>query len=262
MRYGATVKMPPQPSGNAPESAGTHGLTACSPHIAVRAAGRLWRLERAADLESLWEAMTADPDDFADERLPYWTELWPASVALADWLALRREEIAGRACLDLGCGPGLTALTGQWLGARVTAVDYEEEALRFARRNAARNNVDQPLWAVMDWRRPAVALGGMARVWGGDIMYEKRFVAPVLHFLDRALAPDGAAWVAEPGRTVYEAFLHALHNGGWQGRQVFSRVVEPIYAQPVPVTVRVWEIRRAPAFPTSGGGRIGNGRLR
>ena len=99
----------------------------------------------------------------------------------------------------------------------------------------------------MDWRRPAVAAGCMARVWGGDIMYEKRFVPPVLHFLDRALAPDGAAWVAEPGRTVYEAFLCALHNGGWQGRQVFSRVVEPIYAQPVPVTVRVWEIRRTPA---------------
>ena len=170
--------------------------------------------------------MTADADDFADERLPYWTELWPASVALADWLALRREEIVGRPCLDLGCGLGLTAMVGQGLGARVTAVDYEEEALRFARKNAATNGVPQPFW-----RRPAVAAGCMARVWGGDIMYEKRFVAPVLHFLDRALAPDGAAWVAEPGRTVYEAFLCALHNGGWQGRQVFSRVVEPIYAR-------------------------------
>lgn len=247
MRYGATVKMLSKTSAPLPVAEADSGLAAYCPQISVRAAGRLWRLERAADLEALWEAMTADADDFADERLPYWTELWPASVALADWLALRQEEIVGRPCLDLGCGLGLTAMVGQGLGARVTAVDYEEEALRFARKNAATNGVPQPFWMVMDWRRPAVAAGCMARVWGGDIMYEKRFVAPVLHFLDRALAPDGAAWVAEPGRTVYEAFLCALHNGGWQGRQVFSRVVEPIYAQPVPVTVRVWEIRRTPA---------------
>ena len=96
----------------------------------------------------------------------------------------------------------------------------------------------------MDWRRPAVRARSMARVWGGDIMYEKRFVAPVLRFLEHALAPDGAAWVAEPGRSVYEAFLHALHSGGWQGRRVHTARVEPLYAQPVPVTVQVWEIRR------------------
>ena len=69
----------------------THGLTEYTPHISVRAAGRLWRLSRAADLEQLWDAMTASPDDFDDERLPYWTELWPSSVALAGWLAQQRQ---------------------------------------------------------------------------------------------------------------------------------------------------------------------------
>ena len=40
------------------------GLQAYQPHITVRAAGRLWQLSRAADLEQLWEAMTADSRDF------------------------------------------------------------------------------------------------------------------------------------------------------------------------------------------------------
>lgn len=225
-------------------AAGSSGLHAYAPRISVRACGRSWELARAADLEQLWDAMADDPRNFEDERLPYWTELWPSSVALAEWLALRREEIAGRACLDLGCGLGLTALVGQWLGARVTAVDYEEAALGFARRNAQLNQVPQPLWTLMDWRRPAVRAESMARIWGGDIMYETRFVAPVLRFLKHALAPGGAAWVAEPGRAVYEAFLHALQSGGWQGRRVHAARVEPLYAQPVPVTVQVWEIRR------------------
>ncbi|WP_022656061.1 hypothetical protein [uncultured Desulfovibrio sp.] len=43
-------------------------------------------------------------------------------------------------------------------------------------------------------------------------------------------------WVAGPGRSVYEAFLHVLH-GGLAG-------AGPLYAPSVPVTVQVWEIRR------------------
>lgn len=216
--------------------------------IRVTACGRPWELLRAANLEELWEAMTEDPRNFEDERLPYWTELWPSSLVLARWLELRRAELAGRRCLDLGCGLGLTALVGAWLGARVLGLDYEMEAVRFAARNAEHNKVcPGPLWAVMDWRQPALRPGGIDRIWGGDIMYEKRFVAPVMRFLAHALAADGVAWLAEPGRSVYDAFLQALHGGGWQGRRVFSAEVEALYAQPVPVTVHVWEISRRPA---------------
>ena len=135
-------------------------------------------------------------------------------------------------------------MVGQWLGAQVIGMDYEEEALRFASLNARHNGVTSPLWTVMDWRQPAVRPRSIFRLWGGDIMYEKRFVAPVMHFLSHVLSDDGAAWVAEPGRGVYEAFLQALHGGGLEGRRVFTERVEPLYAQPVPVTVAVWEIRR------------------
>ncbi|MEG2173213.1 MAG: 50S ribosomal protein L11 methyltransferase [Desulfovibrionaceae bacterium] len=218
---------------------------AYTPYIQVQACNRLWELERAADLESLWEAMTELPlsaDFVDDERLPYWTELWPASVALAQWLYQQRDSIAGKACLDLGCGLGLTAMVGQWLGAQVLAMDYEEAALRFARKNAVLNNISQPLWTVMDWRRPAVARGSIARVWGGDIMYETRFVKPVLDFLEYSLAPQGRAWVAEPCRTVYEAFRAGFLQRGWSGKRVHSQVVDPLYAQPARVTVHVWEL--------------------
>ena len=229
-------------------------LTAYTPCIAVEACGRQWTLHRAASLEELWDGMvdanaakaTANGADggFDDERLPYWTELWPSSLGLAQWLHARRADIAGRACLDMGCGLGLTAMIGQWLGARVTAMDYEEEALRFARRNAVVNGVPQPLWTVMDWRKPAVARGAADYIWGGDIMYEKRFVTPVLRFLEHALAPQGRVWIAEPCRSVYDAFRGALYQHGWRGQRVHSAVVDPLYAQPVRVTVHVWELTR------------------
>ena len=194
--------------------------------LRVTACGRDWELERETDLESLWAAMTTfSGPDADDERIPYWTELWPSSLVLADWLYERRDLLRGRACLDLGCGIGLTSLVGSWIGARVIGMDYEMEALRYARRNAARNGVPQPGWAVMDWRRPAVRSGSFAFVWGGDVMYERRFAGPVLDFLDHALAAGGVAWIAEPSRSVYESFRSVLVGRGWAGRCVRERNV-------------------------------------
>ena len=179
-----------------------------------------------------------------DERLPYWTELWPASIALCSWLFQKREAIRTRICVDIGCGLGLTALVAQWLGARVLAMDYELEALRYARENAAHNEIASPLWTVMDWRRPALARHCASYLWGGDIMYESRFASPVLDFMEYTLAPGGRAWVAEPCRSVYDAFRNALHSRGWAGRCVYEQSVEALYAQSVPVTARVWELAR------------------
>lgn len=208
--------------------------------VTLEACGRTWNLE-LADMEQLWDTMA----DFAtdDERLPYWAELWPASIGLASWLHGKQAAIAGRPCLDIGCGVGFSALVGQWVGARVIAMDYEHQALAFAASNAERNGV-RPMWAVMDWRKPAVRAGSIAFAWGGDIMYERRFAAPLADFLHHVLAPDGVAWIAEPSRTVYEAFVAEVAARGLGMRCVHRENVLPHIPQERPVPVRVWEITR------------------
>ena len=211
--------------------------------ITVTACGRPWTLHRPAALEALWDSMTQE--EFGDdERLPYWVELWPASVPLSDWLQSRREEIAGAPCMDLGCGLGLTTIVGSWLGAKVLGFDYEEEALRYARKNAAANSVPQPLWAVLDWRAPAVAPQSARYIWGGDIMYERRFVGPVLAFFEHALAPGGRIWMAEPNRDVYQHFRGALVSGGWLAKRVAAVRTDAVYMQPEKVSVTLWELSK------------------
>ncbi|MFI3272258.1 MAG: 50S ribosomal protein L11 methyltransferase [Pseudomonadota bacterium] len=223
-------------------------LTSYTPIIHIDAAGRNWTLERAADLETLWDTMVADNEKAEyfqqDERLPYWTELWPSSIVLADFLAHNAKHIQGRTCLDMGCGLGLCSLVGQWLGASVVGMDYEPEALHFARRNATINHVAQPLWTVMDWRAPAVKAHSTDIVWGGDIMYERRFVEPVLAFLDHVLTPSGKAWVAEPGRSVYTHFHDALRAQGWHAKAVHTATTSALYTQAAPITVKLWELHR------------------
>ncbi len=211
--------------------------------------GRAWHLKRPASLDELWEAMT--PEAFgADERLPYWAELWPSSLVLGAWLAEVKQDLAGRVCLDVGCGLGLTALIGAWLGGRVLAFDYEADAVRATLDNAGRNQVAGVAGAVADWRAPAFKAGAIARAWAGDIMYERRFARPVAAFLHHCLAPGGVFWLAEPCRPVYREFLALLRESGWSVRQAHEARAGFVDGQgrslpSVPLsTVQIWELRK------------------
>ena len=138
--------------------------------------------------------------------------------------------------------------------ARVLALDYEKSALVFARLNALENQVPQPLWAAMDWRFPALRGRSAQFIWGGDIMYERRFVTPVLDFIDYALAPGGRVWLAEPGRNVFDDFMAALPRRGRQAVKLCSgRAAMPreegrdaspghVRAEPGWADINLWEL--------------------
>lgn len=218
--------------------------------VRLEAAGRKWKIRHPADLYTLLEEALDDEapggqGGFSpDDDIPYWVELWPSSVILADWLQHNAEALRGRNCLDLGCGLGLTAMCAALAGARVLAVDYIEDALSYAERNAELNNAPGVEWAVMDWNSPALAQGAFELIWGGDIMYERAFAEPVLACLDYALAPGGRCWIAEPERRVYGHFLALLDERGWRGEQVYTAPAPPLGQLREAERINVWELVR------------------
>ncbi|HKK32167.1 MAG TPA: methyltransferase domain-containing protein [Desulfomicrobiaceae bacterium] len=207
--------------------------------VAAEAAGRIWTLERPGDLETFWDAM--DDETATDDEIPYWVELWPASLAVAGWQERNRSELKGKRCLDLGCGLGLTACIGTGYGARVTAMDYMHDALCYTRINARRNRVPLPDVVRMDWTRPAFAGRVFDVVWGGDVFYEHRFFTPIERLLRSSLAPGGRAIFGDPRRTVSEGVWGRFMTLGWQVRNLGE---EQIPFGSGAMTVRVWELRR------------------
>lgn len=219
--------------------------------VEVEVEGRQWRLARPADLESLWDSL--GQEQFGDdERLPYWVELWPAAVLLARFIAANPQVVAGRACLDAGCGLGLSALVAASAGARVLAFDYEAQALAYAGRNAELNlrpGEARPLFAVLDWRAPAVPKGAAEVILGADILYERRFFEPVADFLEHALAPGGRVFIADPERSVSANVAARLRAKGWRVDTAHTaRVAQSGQHQ----TVRLLEISRQGACARSG----------
>ncbi|MFO7876512.1 MAG: methyltransferase, partial [Desulfovermiculus sp.] len=117
--------------------------------------GRDYRFQRPADLETLWEQLD-EKDFWADERLPYWVEIWPAGIFLAQWIVRQKGRLSMDWCLDLGCGLGVSTCVAAEFTGRALGLDYEFAALSYARRNAGLNGCAAANWALMDWRRPGL----------------------------------------------------------------------------------------------------------
>ena len=168
-------------------------------------------LFQVADPNAL--ADSVGPDQFgADERFPYWAELWPSALALARFLA-RCGVAPGVEALELGCGTGLVGVVAARLGARVLFTDFEADALAFARANHALNLGHPGRTRLVDWRDPPPDLAAEL-VLAADVLYERRFLEPFLATLAGALRPGGTALVAEPGRSIAEGAVERLEAHG------------------------------------------------
>ena len=169
------------------------------------------RVTRIADFEILLEYL--DPITFAeDERLPYWAELWPAAVAMAQYIT-QRLPLAGRQVLELGCGLGLVGVVAALHGARVLCTDYEAAALAFARHNARRNACAHMGFQLMDWRRPTLRRR-YDYILASDVIYEARNFGPLVAILRRYLARGGLAVFSEPRRVNAIPFFALVRRYG------------------------------------------------
>jgi predicted nicotinamide N-methyase len=206
--------------------------------------------------------------DFArDERLPYWADLWPAAVVLADHL-LTERRLMGEApliptaeampdtsasahrprALELGCGIGLVTIAAMRAGYDVVATDYYEDALLFAARNAWHANGREPATRMVDWRALPDDLGTYDLILAADVLYERPHATLISALIARALSPDGRALISDQGRVALQEFLDALGPFGLTHRTVHQerRPVHP----PAPEgsfahhTITIYEIRR------------------
>jgi predicted nicotinamide N-methyase len=167
----------------------------------VQAAGRHLSLRMPRDLEALFTEEAFAHDEF----VPYWAELWPSALVLADLLP---TELTGRLrVLEIGAGLGVPSLCAALAGHDVTAADWAPDSVDLLRDNAVRNGATlrAQRWSWVD--DPAPLAPPFDVVLAADVLYEHRNVAPILTALPRLLAPGGRALVADPGRLPTPEFL-------------------------------------------------------
>lgn len=181
-----------------------------------------------------------DERDFErDERLPYWAELWPSARVLAEHILATTGN--GRSLLELGCGAGLVTTCASLAGFRVTASDYYEDAVRFARVNSERNGGRAARGLLLDWRALPPKLPRFDVVVASDVLYERPYGTLIARGLASTLRDCGVAIIADPGRVARDEFIRAL---GPLGLKVSDRSDVQFREEQIRQTIRLLEVRR------------------
>lgn len=184
--------------------------------VTLPRSGKVYRIEHPMNMDPLIDAVADDPE----QNLPYWAELWPSGVALADAILGDSAMLKRNRVLEIGCGLGVTAIAALEAGADLTVTDYAAESLLLTRYNALVNTGREPATLEINWRKPseellATAGEGFPVVLAADVLYESRDVQPLLDLVEQLVRPGGMLWLAQPGRPVASRFVQFACERGW-----------------------------------------------
>jgi predicted nicotinamide N-methyase len=187
----------------------------------IQVADRSIMIQRVKDIDKLLDVI-ADDEFNKDERLPYWADIWPSAIALSEYVVENKSEFKGKKILEIGCGLGLVGIAVTAIGGDVLFTDYDSHALRFTQTNFTRNFNRPASVQLLDWRYPGNT-ESFEIVLAADILYEKRWLEPVLDILERKLSPVGIAFIAEPDRTVAREVYDMIEGRKWKRQSVLKR---------------------------------------
>lgn len=178
------------------------------------------KLLQITNVDEVFDHLIAQsPNDIEviDERIPYWTELWPSAIALSKYVIDNQSIIEGRNVLEIGCGLALpTIISGFCKPKSITASDYLPDALDFVARNWSLNHDDDTAFhtSIIDWRNlfsePRDLLN-FDLILASDVIYEKRYVKDMIELI-RNMPDEMELILSEPGRPIAKEFVQLLET--------------------------------------------------
>jgi predicted nicotinamide N-methyase len=181
--------------------------------------------------------MPANPDDALDSMtdgqyekdkfLPYWAQQWPASHALFNFILSGAGPSVTpggsfRIC-ELGSGLGTVSALLCAQGKHSIATDISLDACRYSAYNI-RCYSDRAMVVCSDWRTPPFKYKFDCML-ASDILYEQRWISPVLDFLKLSLDKDGTVFIADPCRQWWGEFQNAAVFNGFCLIKVWQEIV-------------------------------------
>ncbi|MCB0630065.1 MAG: hypothetical protein R2824_16835 [Saprospiraceae bacterium] len=186
--------------------------------IEVDVLGRAFRILEVADAEALLDELIdreSQEEGPLDDLIPYWAELWPSALGMAQYLLKEQVIRYGETVLELGCGLGLPGIVAGTMGGIVTLSDHLPPALDFARENWILNLPEQPVQlSLLDWRHPDSSLAADCLL-ASDITYDVSNFPYLPQAFRQLIRPGGRVILADPKRAVAQDFFSNLPKEGF-----------------------------------------------
>ncbi len=165
-----------------------------------------------------------DADDLK-RNFPLWARIWKASWILADHLARMPIETGG-SILEIGSGLGVASIVAASIGHRVTMTEYDENALEFARANAAINGCHALKIEKLDWHAPSFE-ERFDTIVGSEVLYHERDFEALLALFSGFLKLDGQVILTmKPRRSAMNFFNQAQKKFSISMKKIQMKAVD------------------------------------
>lgn len=161
-----------------------------------------------------------------DVPFPYWTKIWPAAFALANWMIQHKALFHQKKVLELGAGLALPSLLASRWSHTVITTDNDERAIEFLNQNLQRHPYPNVRAKVLDWCScqpiPAADILLLA-----DVNYSPAQFEPLLQLLHTWQLTGKGILLTTPHRLSGRPFLERLLALGFQTTELPESIEAP-----------------------------------
>lgn len=143
---------------------------------------------------------------------PYWARLWPAALALANFIERFPEWVKNRNCLELGAGLGLPSFTAARYAALVTVSDYNPACITVLEKAIIHNRYTNVTVRHLDWLQLPERLETDVLLLS-DVNYDPLFFPDLIKAIKKFLDAGTLVLLSTPQRLLAKPFLEALLPG-------------------------------------------------
>jgi predicted nicotinamide N-methyase len=140
---------------------------------------------------------------------PYWSQIWPAAKALAQFLAAHSFYVKGKTVVELGAGLGLPSFVAAHTARQVLCTDAIPEAVEVIRYSATHLNLLNLTADVLDWQYLPPELTADVLLLS-DINYEPASFDFLQKIISTFLSKGSTVILSTPQRLMAKDFLTPL----------------------------------------------------
>lgn len=140
---------------------------------------------------------------------PHWTKLWPAALAMSDYIYQHPELVQNKNVLELAAGLGLPSLVAARYAKRVCCSDYLEEAVATMTQSARHLQLANVTCQLLDWNHLPHELTADVLLLS-DINYDPEHFPTLYQVLHQFLQQGTTILLTTPQRLMAKPFIEKL----------------------------------------------------
>lgn len=159
------------------------------------------------DVESQYKNFAENGDYIP---FPYWTRLWPSSLALTRYILSNAGMLVGRKVVELGAGLGLPSFVASRFSAEVIVTDHIPESILWMEENIRRLQLHNVRAAIMDWTEEVKLKADVVMM--SDVSYDPEGFDDLMALIHHYLDEGSLLIIAIPERIISGSFYGLIEG--------------------------------------------------